>query len=560
MSRLLAATLVVLSFSQLCVGQQQASQTVSPYVRKAILSLMQKSARETLGAEEAKSMVNELVKGWARQYGANANPSQSLEALRGQLTPQEKMMAIRQLREMANSQVQGAAMMQNVPNAGHDLQYSPYRNRIRQMDYYAKLLNAEIALLAGGRYNPPAGPTVGPAPPPNTPPIGTTPEKQAIDANDSLRKILEGLYQQKPDGPSDRGQQQWELGPGRKPFKTDPPYPETNHYPLDKNDIPPNQEETDGPEPAEPPLSLDPFNDLEDDGSRFQSPSVSELENRLQEGTLDGADFEHRLREHNNKLGAYDPDNPTEQDLQAIEHIQSLSMDERFDYYDELKASEEHFEELRDTGRITEEHYEKYLSRIDRDRALFADATASGALTAPDFDHIDVAEGIFDLATLGGRRVGTEIVEEGAELLGKGLSKKIPRPIDGNLIAKNPITRIVTREGPVLQSNTAAALAARKRVDEGAYLYRMGTTNKSGLTEAQYWALEHPSTPGFANRYGIPPDNISDLNFIERGKLKTGTNYITREAPGVAGNKGGGIEVVVPLNGVSVDFFQTWEK
>lgn len=533
MLRLLAATVLVLSLSQLCVGQQHAAQTVSPYVRKAILTLMEKSARETLGAEDAQSMVNQLVKGWARQYGANANPSQSLEALRAQLTPQEKVLAIRQLREMANGQIRGAAMMQNVPNAGHDLHYSPYRNHIRQMDYYAKLLNAEVALLAGGKYNPPAGPGVGPAPPANAPPIDTTPEKEALDANDSLRKILEGLYQRTPDRPSDGDQKPWEFGPGREPFEADPPFPEIGkHYPLDKKDILPEMQEPEEETPAELPASLDPFDDLEDDGSGFQSPSVSELEEGLQNGSISPGDFETRLKQHNERLGIYDPDNPTVRDQQTIEHIQSLSMDERIDYYDRLQDREKQLHEDYNNGKLTEGKYEEYLTRLDRDKALFADATASGALADPDFDHIDVGEALIDIATLGGRRIGNEIVEEGAERLGAIFARKLDE------IPMNQLPEPITYTGQLFHAvpNKYAddawnishknIIADHRYSEPGIGALYSGTTKESVIKELEHYGVDESAVTIATKNVTI--DNVLDLTNAEtRRKLGVSVEDIT---------------------------------
>jgi RHS repeat-associated protein len=111
---------------------------------------------------------------------------------------------------------------------------------------------------------------------------------------------------------------------------------------------------------------------------------------------------------------------------------------------------------------------------------------------------------------------------------------------------------IATPKGPALQSASEAAMAARAQVLSGAKLYRIGTMGRSGAAEAQYWALEPPTTPGFAQRYGIPPENVTNADFIAVGTLKPGTRFITREAPSVGTNKGGGIEVVVPENGVQV--------
>jgi len=114
---------------------------------------------------------------------------------------------------------------------------------------------------------------------------------------------------------------------------------------------------------------------------------------------------------------------------------------------------------------------------------------------------------------------------------------------------------IPTPYGPAVQDLSEAALAARSQVQQGATLYRVGTTGRSGAAEAQFWALEHPSTPGFASRYGIPPENIQNLNFIEAGALRPGTSFVTRQAPPVGSNVGGGIEVVVPEGGVRLRSF-----
>ena len=43
---------------------------------------------------------------------------------------------------------------------------------------------------------------------------------------------------------------------------------------------------------------------------------------------------------------------------------------------------------------------------------------------------------------------------------------------------------------------------------------------RSEAAEAQFWSLEHPLSPGFAQRYGIPPGNVTNANFIEAATLK----------------------------------------
>ncbi|MFA1613411.1 RHS repeat-associated core domain-containing protein [Citrobacter amalonaticus] len=114
---------------------------------------------------------------------------------------------------------------------------------------------------------------------------------------------------------------------------------------------------------------------------------------------------------------------------------------------------------------------------------------------------------------------------------------------------------IETPYGSAYQSNSPEALAAREKVENGATLYRMGTTGRSETTGAQFWALEHPSSPGYAGRYGIPQENIDRSDFIMTAKLKPGSDFITRPAPGIGDNLGGGIEVVAPPDAVDIITF-----
>src|SRR6202008_4077566 len=74
-------------------------------------------------------------------------------------------------------------------------------------------------------------------------------------------------------------------------------------------------------------------------------------------------------------------------------------------------------------------------------------------------------------------------------------------------------TGIATPYGVAQQAGDAASLAARSQVEAGASLYRFGTTGRSQTAEAQFWALEHPLSAGYGNRYGIPAENIANANF-----------------------------------------------
>ena len=117
--------------------------------------------------------------------------------------------------------------------------------------------------------------------------------------------------------------------------------------------------------------------------------------------------------------------------------------------------------------------------------------------------------------------------------------------------------KVATPYGDAIQSIEPEALKARTEVENGATLYRIGTMGRSETIGAQFWALEHPFSEGYASRYGIPPENVANSNFIMTGKLKEGSDFITRPAPPVGTNSGGGIEVVTPTDGVEIITFST---
>lgn len=115
--------------------------------------------------------------------------------------------------------------------------------------------------------------------------------------------------------------------------------------------------------------------------------------------------------------------------------------------------------------------------------------------------------------------------------------------------------RIVTPREIAEQGLTTEAIAARARVTEGTTLYRTGMRGRSNTgAQAQFWSLENPSSPGYNSRYGIPPGNVSDPDFIETAVIRSDAQFVTRPAPadpsGVT--TGGGIEVVVPEGGVTI--------
>ena len=105
---------------------------------------------------------------------------------------------------------------------------------------------------------------------------------------------------------------------------------------------------------------------------------------------------------------------------------------------------------------------------------------------------------------------------------------------------------------------TKDAITARAKVQNGGYMYRLGKRGRSETgKDAQFWSLEHPKAPGYAQKYGIPEENIANADFIERATIKDGSNFVTRKAPAVGNNKGGGMEIVTAKDGVNIESHTT---
>jgi RHS repeat-associated protein len=115
---------------------------------------------------------------------------------------------------------------------------------------------------------------------------------------------------------------------------------------------------------------------------------------------------------------------------------------------------------------------------------------------------------------------------------------------------------IATPYGAAVQSLNPEALAAREAVENGAMLYRGGVLGRSAGPEGQFWSFESPLNPGYAQRFGIPAENMN-FDFVEYGTLKPGSPVITRPAPGMGANGGGGIEAVVNPHSVILRGFHT---
>jgi hypothetical protein len=111
---------------------------------------------------------------------------------------------------------------------------------------------------------------------------------------------------------------------------------------------------------------------------------------------------------------------------------------------------------------------------------------------------------------------------------------------------------INTPYGKAIQSNSKEALQLRQTVDNGGQLYRTGAFGKSNVTDAQFWAPKNPLSSGYANKYGLAN---SQIDYVIGVRKVSGAPYVTRPAPAVPPNSGGGIEIVTNPNSVRLNFF-----
>ncbi len=113
---------------------------------------------------------------------------------------------------------------------------------------------------------------------------------------------------------------------------------------------------------------------------------------------------------------------------------------------------------------------------------------------------------------------------------------------------------VTTAWGPATQSSTPAAQAAVQQIQSGVTIYRTGGLGTQAAAEAQFWSLQNPATTAnYASQMGMPSTGNGPV-FIMGGTINSGS-FITREAPGIGANLGGGLEVVVPPNGVKIQWF-----
>jgi RHS repeat-associated protein len=134
-------------------------------------------------------------------------------------------------------------------------------------------------------------------------------------------------------------------------------------------------------------------------------------------------------------------------------------------------------------------------------------------------------------------------------------NRRLPNRVMNRPAGKPTKAAVKTPYGPAEQSTSTAAQTALNKVNSGADLYKLGTTGRSEAAGSQFWSLENPliNSAQYAQKYGIPLQNIERADFLMVGTANSNGRFITREAPTAAGapkNSGGGIEVVTDPNAV----------
>lgn len=142
------------------------------------------------------------------------------------------------------------------------------------------------------------------------------------------------------------------------------------------------------------------------------------------------------------------------------------------------------------------------------------------------------------------------------EVVAMGVVKGIKSSIVSVEIARKAyLDHVKTPYGLVFQSTLPKAIRVRSMVARGKQIYKIGTRTESNTGEqSQFWSIENPITAKhYRSRYSVPRENLERADFVEIGKVREGTTFITRPAAPKFGGKGGGIEIVVPENSVIVE-------
>jgi hypothetical protein len=124
--------------------------------------------------------------------------------------------------------------------------------------------------------------------------------------------------------------------------------------------------------------------------------------------------------------------------------------------------------------------------------------------------------------------------------------------LDEATIAAEETASITTPYAVEVQGTSTAAQAALTQAQNGANLYRTGELGTSMAGESQYWSLQNPLTPGYANSMGMP--NVTP-NFMMGGTLNPGASVIANPAGALGANAGQGIQIVTSPGGVGINWF-----
>jgi len=119
---------------------------------------------------------------------------------------------------------------------------------------------------------------------------------------------------------------------------------------------------------------------------------------------------------------------------------------------------------------------------------------------------------------------------------------------------KKQVQQVKTDYGVAVQENSPNAIRVRNQIQQGKTVYKGGVLGNSETGASQFLSTENPLSSGYAERFGLPPQN-SRFDFIITGKVRSNVPVITRSAPGIPPNPGGDIEAVIHKGNLIIDSF-----
>jgi len=134
------------------------------------------------------------------------------------------------------------------------------------------------------------------------------------------------------------------------------------------------------------------------------------------------------------------------------------------------------------------------------------------------------------------------------------LAAPVPALSDSPLATRGA-TSIATPHGRAFQRLSRDALDLRSEVAGGRQVFRGGNFGRSAAGEGQFFSVESPLSPGFADRVGAATLGRGTPDFVIGGTVRPGAGLVTRRAPPFGKNAGGALEVVTEPGAVRLDFF-----